>query len=268
MFLRNVDIGGKAMVENNNPEVSIIFPTYNERKNINDLVCETGLYIRNHLKIDSEFIIVDDDSPDKTWEVVEKAFGTDSNIRLIRRIGQRGLASAIWTGIQASKGDIIAWMDCDFSMPPYKLIELINKVFEGKDICVGSRFIKGGGDVRGPADSWIAVILSRAMNSFISFLLGHSFKDYTSGFVAVRKKIFDEIKIKGDYGEYFIEFIYNAFKKGYNIVEIPYYCIPRRKGISKTGSNLIDYLKKGWKYILLTLRLRFKIEPKRKKQHD
>lgn len=246
------------MEEINIPEVSIILPTYNERENINDLICETSLYITNHLRTNYEFIIVDDDSPDKTWEIVQKHFGTDSKVKVIHRTDQKGLASAIWTGIQASRGNIVAWMDCDFSMPPYKLAELINKVYEGYDIAVGSRFIKDGRDVRGPADSWIVVILSRVMNYFISFTLGYSFKDYTSGFVAVRKNVFDKIRIKGDYGEYFIDFIYRARKNGYNIIEIPYYCVPRRAGASKTGANLIDYLKRGWRYILLTISLRFR----------
>ena len=242
----------------NKPEISVILPTYNERENINDLISELKLYISNHITKFFEFIVVDDDSPDLTWKVVQEYFTNEPQVKVIHRCNERRLASAIWVGIQESKGDIVAWMDCDFSMPAYKLVELIKKVYEDYDIAVGSRFSKGGKDVRGPADSWLVVILSRIMNSFISFVLGSSFKDYTSGFVAVKRKIFDEIKIKGDYGEYFIDFIYNAKKRGYKIIELPYYCLPRRKGISKTGENLWDYLKKGWKYILLTLRLRFK----------
>lgn len=239
-------------------DISVILPTYNEAGNITDLILEIALYLANHIQRSFEFIVVDDDSPDKTWEIVKKRFEGDERVRLIRKVNEKGLAKAVKTGILESKGDIIAWMDSDFSMPPYKLVELINKIYEGYDICVGSRFIKGGEDVRAPVDSWAAVILSRGMNYFISFLLGRSFKDYTSGFVAARKGIFDYITIKGDYGEYFISFIYEAHKKGYNIVEVPYYCVPRRAGTSKTGANLKDYLKKGWKYISLTLRLRIK----------
>jgi len=246
------------MVNLNYPEISIILPTYNERENINDLIFETSLYIANHTGRSFEIIVVDDDSPDRTWELAGKQYGMDSKIKVIRRIDQKGLASAIWTGIRESRGNVIAWMDCDFSMPPYKIAELINKIYDGYDIAVGSRFIKGGKDIRGPADSWTAVILSRVMNYFIAFILGYSFKDYTSGFIAAKKNVFDVVKIKGNYGEYFIEFIYEAMKFGYKITEIPYYCLPRRAGYSKTGDNLIDYLKKGWKYILLTLQLRFR----------
>lgn len=255
----NADITGKMnnRMSDDNPGVSIIFPTYNEKDNIIDLISETGLYILNHVGKPFEFIVVDDDSPDKTWSIVQEKFRNDAKVRVVRRVTEKGLSSAIWRGIQEARGSVVAWMDCDFSMPPYKLAELINKVYEGYDIAVGSRFIKGAKDVRGPADSWTAVVLSRLMNYFISFVLKCSFKDYTSGFVAARKKVFADIKIRGEYGEYFIDFIYNVYQKGYRIIELPYYCIPRRAGSSKTGLNLIDYLKRGSKYILLTLKLKF-----------
>lgn len=242
-----------------NPEISVILPTYNERENINDIISEISLYISNHLMKPFEFIVVDDNSSDKTWEVVQEKFRTNSKVRVIRRINQRGLASAIWQGVKLAKGGIIAWMDCDFSMPPYKLVELIQKLDEDYDVAVGSRFIKGGKDIRGSTDSWLVVVLSRMMNHLISIMLGFSFKDYTSGFVAVKRNVFDNgIKINGDYGEYFIDFIYNVRRCGYKVVEIPYYCLPRRKGVSKTGDNLMDYITKGRKYILLTLRLKLK----------
>ena len=248
----------KISSSTNNFKVSIILPTYNERENINDLIAEIRLYISTHIGGFFEFIVVDDDSPDLTWKIAGDHFKDNPHVKVIRRTDRRGLATAIQKGIEEARGDIIAWMDCDFSMPPYKLIELIQKINEGYDIAVGSRFVKGGKDVRGPTDSLSAVILSRLMNYFISLVLGGSFKDYTSGFAAVKREVFEKIKIDGDYGEYFIDFIYNARMQGYKIIEIPYYCLPRRKGISKTGNNMADYFKKGWKYILLTLKLKFR----------
>jgi dolichol-phosphate mannosyltransferase len=248
----------KEMTVQIKPRISVVLPTYNERENINDLVFELRDYISNHITDSFELIIVDDDSPDLTWKAAQDYYVNEPRVKVIRRLEGRRLASAIWKGIQEAKGDIIAWMDCDFSMPAFKLIELIKEIDEGYDVVVGSRFIKGGKDIRGPTDSLLAAVLSKMMNFFISFVLGGSFKDYTSGFVAVKKKVFDEIQINGDYGEYFIDFIYNVRKRGYKIIELPYYCMPRRSGDSKTGDNLMDYLKRGWKYILLTLRLRLR----------
>jgi dolichol-phosphate mannosyltransferase len=241
------------------PAVSVILPTYNESGNIGDLMSELALYMSKHIDDNFELLVVDDNSPDGTWQEVEKYCQKDCRVRLLRRTGDRGLALAIGEGIGHAKGDIIAWMDCDFSMPPYRLVELVSELSKGYDIAVGSRFIKGGRDVRGPTDSWLVVLLSRIMNQFISITLGSSFKDYTSGFVAVKRSVFDNgLKISGGYGEYFIDFIYRARKQGYKITEVPYYCLPRRRGHSKTGSNLLDYLQKGLKYVLLTLKLRFK----------
>jgi len=245
-----------------NIKISVILPTYNERDNIIGLINEISLYLGRYIKKPTEFIVVDDDSDDETWKVVEDYFASEPAVMVVRRIDKRGLASAIRAGIELAKGDIIAWMDCDFSMPPYKLVELLQKLHEGYDVAVGSRFVKGGKDMRGLTDSPLAVILSRAINRFASFILDRSFKDYTSGFAAARRDIFNEIKIGGDHGEYFIEFIYNAHNRGYKIIEIPYYCFPRRKGSSKTGSNWTDYFKRGWKYIILTLKLRFKTKDK------
>lgn len=243
-------------MSNNNIGISFILPTYNERDNIVDLILELDIYVKRYIKGEIEFIVVDDNSDDQTWKAAQDYFISDPRVRVIRRLNEKGLASAICRGIQESRGNIIAWLDCDFSHPPYKLIELLQKVGDGYDVAVGSRFVKGGKDIRSPADSWPAVILSRLMNYFISFVLGRFLKDYTSGFVAVKRKVFDKIKINGDYGEYFIEFIYTAHRLGYKIIEVPYYCAPRRKGVSKTGNNLWDYFKKGWKYILLTLELK------------
>lgn len=245
------------MQNTNECVISVILPTYNEADNIVDLIHEISLYIRNHVRKPFEIVVVDDDSPDKTWQITRDHFILDSWVKVIRRTEAKGLPSAIWRGIQESRGEIVVWLDCDFSMPCHKIPELINKVLTGYDVVVGSRFMKGGKDVRGVADSWTAVILSSAMNFFISFILGVSFKDYTSGFVAANKKVFENIKIKGDYGEYFIEFIYHARRNGFKLLEVPYYCLPRRAGTSKTGSNLLDYLQKGWKYVYVTLKLKF-----------
>lgn len=253
---KTINLGGTSGVEC--PDISVILPTYNEGENVNDLIFELKYYLQKYVKKTVEFIVVDDDSPDKTWEIVARHYAPDSGVKVIHRTDQKGLASAISRGIQESKGNIVAWLDCDFSMLAYKLAELVNKIYAGYDIAVGSRFIKGGKDVRGPTESWTAVILSWIMNHFIAFVLRHSFNDYTSGFVAVRRSVFEKIKITGDYGEYFIDFIYSARRMGYRIVEIPYYCLPRRTGTSKTGDSLVDYLKRGWKYILLTLDCKFR----------
>lgn len=229
-------------------KVSVILPTYNERENIEPLIDE----ILKNLKCPAQIIVVDDDSPDGTWKVVEEIADRNQSVKLIRRTEERGLTTAIANGISASEGEILVWMDCDFSMPPEKIPELI-EALKDCDIAIGSRYAPGGRDAR---ESKLAVSLSRLMNLICSYSLGSSLKDYTSGFIAARRKVFDEIKLKGDYGEYFIDLLYNAHKKGFSIKDIPYICRPRRKGKSKTATNLWGYLRRGIRYVYTVWRLR------------
>lgn len=235
-------------------KVSVILPTYNEKDNIGPLI--SGIF--NHVRQKTEIIVVDDDSPDGTWRVVEKIAGENPSVRLIRRTDRRGLVSALNEGIAASTGDCVAWMDCDLSMPPAHLGDLIRKIEEGHDAAVASRFVEGGGVeiVTGGSDTVLAFLLSRGLNRFVRALLDSSFFDHTSGFIAIRKKVLTEAPLKGDYGEYFIELIHRIKKRGYRTVEIPYICQARRRGQSKTGTNIFQFLQKGIKYVVLTLRLK------------
>jgi dolichol-phosphate mannosyltransferase len=236
--------------------LSVILPTYNEAENIKLLIDE----IAEALEEVYEIIVVDDNSPDGTAKIVENMIKSRDYpfLRLEKRMKDHGLTNSIWRGIELSTGDIVGWMDCDFSMPPKYLPVLLSLIEADYDIAVGSRFVLGGnwrGEAKDPADTFLGVMLSRAMNLLIQICLDHRFKDYTSGFAVVRRKVFDKIKLRGDYGEYFIDFIYRALKSEFHVVEIPYRWIPRARGCSKTGVRLRDYIKRGWKYIATTLRL-------------
>lgn len=235
-------------------EVSVVFPTYNERENIGPLIQET----LKSTPPRTEVIVVDDDSPDGTWQVVEEISKTQNNIHLLRRVGKKGLVSALNDGIALSKGEIVIWSDCDFSMPPEKMKDLLQGIVQGYDLVVGSRFVQGGGVeiITGSNDSLLAFLMSRTLNHFLQTFLGRNFKDWTSGFIAIRKKVLQEIPLKGDYGEYFIDLIYRALKLGYRVSEIPYLNRARRAGSSKTGAHFFDYIQKGWKYVWLACKLR------------
>jgi len=235
-------------------DVSVIFPTYNERDNIGPLILEVLKYTPPN----TEVIVVDDNSPDCTWQVVESMQKDIPNLYLLRRLDKRGLASALRDGIAASTGGVIVWSDCDFSMPPQKITDLLEEIGRGYDVAVGSRYVKGGGVqiVSGSNDTLLAYIMSVALNRFIGRILGRDFKDYTSGFIAFNRRVLDRISLRGDYGEYFIDFIYRARRLGFKVTEIPYMCLERRTGVGKTGQKFSDFLAKGWKYVWLTLRLR------------
>lgn len=237
-------------------KVSIILPTYDERENIITLIKELHKFVPE----DREIIVVDDNSPDGTSQEVQELINRQEipGVRLITRLKDRGLTKSIWEGIQQAKGEIVVWMDCDLSMPPDLVPKLLEKITAGYDIAVGSRFVKGGSfkkDTSGPGESWLAVILSRIMNLFIWIALDGTFKDYTSGFIAIKKEIFKKIQLQGDYGEYFMDLIFRALLLNYNIIEIPYICVPRQHGYSKTGKNLWVLFKRGLKYLRVANKL-------------
>lgn len=229
-------------------KTSVILPTYNERENLADLIKEILEMVTPH-----EIIVIDDDSPDRTWEVVERF--DDPRVKLIRRIKERGLTSAIKDGIAASTGDVVIWMDCDFSMPPSVIPKLL-KALEESDIAIGSRYVSIARDdrrfFRERAGSWM-------INRLAKFLLEPSIKDYTSGFVAAKKEIFNIIDLKGDYGEYCIDLLYKAKRSGFTIKEVPYVCVSRRYGESKTATGIFKYIKRGMGYLYTILRSRLGI---------
>ncbi|MFH0960116.1 MAG: glycosyltransferase, partial [Pseudomonadota bacterium] len=113
------------------PRVSIVLATYNERENILDTISS----IFEHVKDSTEVIVVDDDSSDKTWQLVEEL--NDPRVKLIRRVETRGLASAFNRGVIESRGEVVGWMDADMCMPPSLLPDMISKLDE-YDIVVGS----------------------------------------------------------------------------------------------------------------------------------
>ncbi len=236
------------------PSISIILPTYNERENIGLLIQQ----VYQAMGEEAEVVVVDDDSPDGTWAVVEEMAAAHPALTLIRRKEERGLVSALRKGIDSSKADVVAWLDCDLSMPPAKIKELCEGVAQGYDMVIASRFVNGGGVeiVTGSQDTPLAFFMSFLLNSFVRRVLGPQVKDYTSGFVAVRRRVLEDIRLTGDYGEYFIELAYRAYRHGYRILEIPYISPARRQGTSKTGSHLFHYLRRGSKYIWRTLRLK------------
>jgi len=245
------------MNELSNFSVSVIMPTFNEGGHIQDLICETAKALTTSGIQNYEIIVVDDDSPDHTWEkAAQVSCDQPVNVRVIRRMENHGLTVSIRDGIASAQSDIVVWMDCDFSHPPEKIPQMLYMIRQGYDIVVNSRYTIGGGEDRVGKGGIVQLILSRLLNWSVRFMLRPSFSDYTSGFVAVRRHVFTEIELRGDYGEYFVDFIYRAIKFGYRICELPYIAMPRRSGESKTGTNIMQYMKRGWKYLWVVLKLR------------
>ena len=222
--------------------ISIVLATYNERESITTTV-KTLLA---EAPAEMEIIVVDDDSPDSTWRVVE-SLGLP-NVKVIRRIGTRGLASAFNRGVIESRGEFVGWMDADMSMPPAMIPKMYRMLVDQKlDVVIASRYAPGGVDDR----HWLRTLSSRLINGLAGLVLGHGIRDYDSGFVLIRRSVLDSVTIiPRGYGEYFIEFIYDACRKGLRVGEIGYYFRDRTEGVSKSAPSLLRFFRTGMQYVV------------------
>ena len=236
--------------------VSVILPTLNESGNIVSLIPSTVDAIQKAGIEDIEIIVVDDDSPDRTWEIASRIVCPPARVVVIRRMEDHGLTASLAAGIEAASHEVIVWLDCDFSHPPERIPQMLYMLDQGFDVAVNSRYVVGGGEDRSGEWGAMQMFLSLTLNWFTRFFLDATFADYTSGFVAVRREVLREVNLRGDYGEYFVDFIFRTMHKKFRVCELPYMAMPRKSGESKTGTNLVQYLQRGRKYIGMVARLR------------
>ena len=231
-------------------KASIILATYKEKDNIVPLI-KSLLEECKKNKINVEIIVVDDNSPDGTAEAVKKSYWKNKQVKLIVRINEKGLGTAVGRGVKESKGDVVVFMDTDFSHDPKNISQLI-KGTKKYDIVNGSRYLKGGGI----QTHWNRKINTYLMRAYMSLVLQLSITDYTNGYFAVRRSVLDKLdhkKIFYGYGDYYFRLFYYAKKQGAKIKEIPVFYKFREHGESKT--NFINH---GLQYINAALKLRFR----------
>ena len=234
-------------LQENNAQISIIIPTYNESQNILQILKS----IKDNLPKNfvTQTIVVDDNSPDGTGKLVEDYLKNikkmaDYTIEIIHRKAKDGLSSAILKGIQHAKGDTIVVMDCDFSHPPHiipKLIESIKKY--QYDIVVASRYIKGG-----KIQGWS--LKRKTMSKFATLIakkgLGIDTHDPMSGFFAFKRNIIKGLNIDAIGYKFLLEILVKT--KDVSIKEIPYTFQNRELGSSKLSIRTIfDYYRSVWK---------------------
>ena len=230
-----------------NPQISIILPTYNESENIVGILDS----IHNSIPkgIHTETIVVDDNSPDGTGQIVEDYINNlkkiaENSIDIIHRKTKNGLSSAILNGIQNAKGETIVIMDSDFSHPPQILPKIIETFKKYQcDLVVASRYITGGN-----IEGWTAKrkLISKIATLIAKKGLGVKTKDPMSGFFAFKKNIINGLTFDTLGYKFLLELLVKS--KEINIKEIPYTFENRRFGSSKLDSfTIFDYLKAVWK---------------------
>jgi dolichol-phosphate mannosyltransferase len=235
---------------------SVILPTYNEGLVIVGVVREILDAVP-----DPEVLVVDDDSPDRTWRITGEAFAGDGRVRVIRRIGRRGLPSALAEGVAEAKGQAVVWLDADGSMPADAIARLVAATGT-HDVAVASRYAPGGADAR---DSRLRILASRAINLAGTACLGGPVRDWTSGFVAARRATFERVPLRTHYvyGDYCIDFLYRCHRAGLRVVEVPYRNVERRAGETKTSPDLRRFAALGLRYVGTILQLRWETRSRR-----
>ncbi len=220
----------------NSDRTLVIVPTYNERENIPTLlprVLET--------LPDADFLLVDDDSPDKTADYVEENFGEDRRVKIMRRTGLRGLGRSYVDGYRHALANGYArviQMDADFSHDPKYLPDLV-AASAGADVVMGSRYCEGGGVRDWPK---LRLIMSRFANKYVSVITGVKIKDATAGFRCYNRKALERINIDEIVSNGYafqVEMTYRAEIAGLRVVEIPIIFTDRTLGHSKISRIIL-----------------------------
>jgi len=232
-------------------EKIVIIPTYNEKENIAAII--QAIF---SLKENFHILVIDDTSPDGTAQIVRDLQSKyPLQLYLEERKGKLGLGTAYIFGFKwaVEKGfQFIFEMDADFSHNPTDLRRLYETCkFDGADVAIGSRYIKGGGTVNWPKNR---ILLSKGGSLYTRLITWMPVKDTTAGFVCYKKKVLesinlDEIRFLGY--AFQIEMKFAAWKLGFKIKEVPIIFMDRKYGISKMHKGIV---KEG---ILGVLKLRW-----------
>ena len=238
----------------------VIIPTYKEKENIEDLIKAVSC-----LSFSFDILIIDDNSPDGTAEIVKDLQKSFKNLHLIERPGKLGLGTAYITGFKwaLEKGyTYIYEMDADFSHDPKDLVRLYKTCSEdGADLAIGSRYISGVNVVNWPL---ARVLMSYFASIYVRIITGMKIMDTTAGFKCYKREVLESIrpfKIKSVGYGFQIEMKFTAWKLGYEIVEIPIIFTDRKMGASKmTGGIFNEAL---WGVLRMKLRSFFIKYPER-----
>lgn len=237
----------------------VIIPTYNEKENIEAIIKATFSLTKPF-----DVLVVDDDSPDGTAELVtalqqqlenlEPAFS--DKLHLIKRSGKLGLGTAYIEGFKfgLAKGyDYIFEMDADFSHNPRDLVRLLETCdIEGYDLAIGSRYVTGVNVVNWPMGR---VLMSYLASKYVRFITGIPVQDTTAGFKCFKREVLatlelDQMKFVGY--AFQIEMKFDTWKYGFKLKEIPIIFTDRTKGDSKMSKGIFKEAVFG----VITLKLR------------
>jgi dolichol-phosphate mannosyltransferase len=216
------------------PHISIVIPTYNERDNIERTLSGVIAILPSKA---CEIIVVDDDSPDRTWEFVERLSSKMPSVRLIRRTGMKhDLVSSAMEGFSAARGAILGEMDADGSHQPQAIVALLEAIENGCDLAVGSRHVAGGSVVAWPVHR---LLLSKAATTMVRVLLRIELCDPLSGFYLVRREIYERMAATATPGGFKVLLELCVRDRPSHFAEIPIVFHNRTRGVSKLSASVV-----------------------------
>lgn len=216
----------------------VIIPTYNEEENIEKIIEAIS-----SLELKFDILVIDDNSPDGTGDIVKNLMQQHKNLNLINRKAKLGLGTAYITGFKwaIERGyDIIYEMDADFSHNPDDLMRLHDTCMNGVDLAIGSRYISGVNVVNWPLGR---VIMSYMASIYVRMVTGLKVKDTTAGFKAYKREVLETIdldNIRSRGYAFQIEMKFTTWKFGFRIKEIPIIFTERQEGASKMSGGIFN----------------------------
>lgn len=214
----------------------VIIPTYNEKENIENII----RYVFS-LQPAFDIIIIEDNSPDGTADIVKRLQSEFPGLHMIERKGKLGLGTAYIAGFEwglSRHYQYIFEMDADFSHNPADLVRLYNACTEGADMAIGSRYVTGVNVVNWPMGR---VLMSYFASKYVKIVTGMKIHDATAGFVCYTRKVLesidlDKIRFKGY--AFQIEMKFTAWTSGFKLKEVPIIFTDRTLGTSKMSGGI------------------------------
>lgn len=216
----------------------VVLPTYNERENIESILA--AILSQSD---DFEVLVVDDNSPDGTGQIVDRLASRDPRVHVLHRSEKQGLGTAYIHGFVwalAREYAYIFEMDADFSHDPADLVRLRAPLIAGEaDASVGSRWVSGGGTRNW---SFVRTLISRGGSLYSRLILGIPVQDLTSGFKCFSRGVLQQLDLSSVHSNGYafqVEMNYRCYLHGFRVTEVPIVFVDRRVGKSKMGSHIV-----------------------------
>jgi dolichol-phosphate mannosyltransferase len=217
-------------------EAWLVLPTYNEAENIREIVAAAAAVLVGAAPEGFRILVVDDGSPDGTGAIADQLAREHDWVRVLHRTDKTGIGPAYLAGFSealALGAAYVMEMDSDFSHDPADLARLLQAVYDGADLALGSRYVPGGA-----VSDWglLRRVISEGGSTYARIVLGLRVRDLTGGFKCFRREVLEAIHFDGVRSQGYafqVELTYRAVQAGFRVVEVPITFRDRQQGTSK-----------------------------------